>query len=58
MPKSFPHLARSGPGLAVARHPGHTVPPIEEPPAPGVPPDLPPIEEPPPPPGEPPVAGR
>lgn len=33
----------------------HTVPPIEEPPPPGVPPDLPPIEEPPPPPGEPPV---
>jgi hypothetical protein len=40
------------------RTPWHTVPPIEEPPAPGVPPDLPPIEEPPPPPGEPPVVSR
>ncbi len=35
--------------------PSHTVPPLEEPPPPGVPPDLPPIEDPPPPPVEPPV---
>jgi hypothetical protein len=43
---------------AASRNPRHTEPPIEEPPAPGVPPDLPPIEEPPPPPGEPPVMAR
>ncbi|MDF3836023.1 hypothetical protein P3W85_24170 [Cupriavidus basilensis] len=35
--------------------PAHTVPPMEEPVPPGIPPDLPPIEEPPPP-SEPPVA--
>ncbi len=58
MPMSFPPFVRSSHGGTSGRHPGHTVPPIEEPPAPGVPPDLPPIEEPPPPPGEPPVTGR
>jgi len=36
--------------------PVHTVPPIEDPPPPGIPPDLPPIEEPPSPPVEPPEA--
>ncbi|QBY55206.1 hypothetical protein [Cupriavidus oxalaticus] len=42
--------------LAQSHHrPAHTVPPIEEPPPPGIPPDLPPIEHPPPP-AEPPVA--
>lgn len=39
-------------------HPAHTVPMPDEPPPPGIPPDLPPIEEPPPPPVEPPVARR
>ncbi|AEI75690.1 hypothetical protein CNE_1c03230 [Cupriavidus necator N-1] len=46
---------------AVARlQPRHTVPPVEEPGPPGIPPDLPlpPEEDPTPPPVEPPVAGH
>lgn len=46
--------------IAGARlQPRHTVPPMEEPSPPGVPPDLPlpPEEDPPPPPVEPPMAG-
>lgn len=48
-------LTMRAPGRHNSVQPFHTVPPMEEPPPPGVPPDLPPIEEPPPPPVEPPV---
>ncbi|MEM5273408.1 hypothetical protein VSR17_00035 [Cupriavidus taiwanensis] len=53
MPASLNPIAGARP------RPRHTVPPVEEPAPPGVPPDLPlsPEDDPPPPPVEPPVAG-
>ncbi|WP_373379131.1 hypothetical protein [Cupriavidus nantongensis] len=52
----MPALLNSIAGVRL--QPRHTVPPADEPPSPGVPPDLPlpPEEDPPPPPVEPPVA--